>query len=190
MERGDKREAIIHAALEIVAEHGFHGAPMAMIAERAGVGAGTIYRYFENKDILITEVFSDLEGRFLAAVMENYPADQPIRQRFLHIASVIVRYCVNAPLDFRFLEQFHNSPYGTAHRRDKLFGRRENDIVRDLFEEGLANGIVKDLPLPILFSLSFGPLISIARDAILAFIDLDDQMISKAVEACWDAVKA
>jgi AcrR family transcriptional regulator len=44
MTKPDKREDIVWAAMELIAEHGFHGAPMAMIAERAGVGAGTIYR--------------------------------------------------------------------------------------------------------------------------------------------------
>jgi len=52
MARRDKRDDIVQAALELIAENGFHGAPMAMIADRAGVGAGTIYRYFENKDLL------------------------------------------------------------------------------------------------------------------------------------------
>ena len=37
MEKGDKRCAVIQAAMELVAEHGFHGAPMALVAERAGV---------------------------------------------------------------------------------------------------------------------------------------------------------
>ncbi|HQM90514.1 MAG TPA: helix-turn-helix domain-containing protein, partial [Syntrophales bacterium] len=53
MKNSDKRDEILRAALELIAEHGFHGAPMAMVAERAGVGAGTIYRYFEGKDALI-----------------------------------------------------------------------------------------------------------------------------------------
>lgn len=46
----DKRDEIIRAAKELIAEHGFHGAPMARVAEEAGVAAGTIYRYFESKD--------------------------------------------------------------------------------------------------------------------------------------------
>ncbi len=32
----DKRLAILQAALELIAEQGFHGAPMAMVADRAG----------------------------------------------------------------------------------------------------------------------------------------------------------
>ncbi|HEX9157545.1 MAG TPA: helix-turn-helix domain-containing protein, partial [Syntrophales bacterium] len=72
MKNADKREEIMRAALELIAEHGFHGAPMAMIADRAGVGAGTIYRYFEGKDALITELYRELEGKLLAYLQEGY----------------------------------------------------------------------------------------------------------------------
>ncbi|MFZ2950245.1 MAG: helix-turn-helix domain-containing protein, partial [Desulfuromonadaceae bacterium] len=61
MSKLEKRDEIVRAALELIAENGFHGAPMAMIAEKAGVGAGTIYRYFENKDVLINELYRGLE---------------------------------------------------------------------------------------------------------------------------------
>src|SRR5438067_8425981 len=44
---GDKREAIMSAALELFVERGFYGTAVPEIAERAEVGAGTIYRYFE-----------------------------------------------------------------------------------------------------------------------------------------------
>ena len=63
MKTSDKRSDIMQAALELIAERGFHGAPMAEIAEKAGVAAGTIYRYFENKDVLITELHQELEEK-------------------------------------------------------------------------------------------------------------------------------
>ena len=44
MDCSEKRAAIIQATLELVSEHGFHGCPVALVAERAGVAAGTIYR--------------------------------------------------------------------------------------------------------------------------------------------------
>jgi AcrR family transcriptional regulator len=189
MEKSDKRCAIIRATLDLVAEQGFHGAPMATVAERAGVAAGTIYRYFESKDVLINEIYHYLEERFFAAVMEGYPEEDSIRNRFLHIGYVLIRYCIEAPLEFRFLEQFHNSPYGVAHRREKLFGTNDKDLITELFTEALETGIVKDLPLPVLFALAFGPLLDICRDHILHFIELDDPLIGRCIEACWDALK-
>ena len=44
---------------------------MAMIAERANVGAGTIYRYFESKDVLITELYRDLEQRMYPFILDG-----------------------------------------------------------------------------------------------------------------------
>lgn len=189
MDKGEKREAIMQAALELVAEQGFHGTPIAMVAERAGVAAGTIYRYFENKDILIHETYLCLEGQILNAVTTDYPEGRAIRERFLHICKTLVRYFLSSPMEFRFIEQFHNSPYGVEHRRDKIFGKKDKDIITDLFEEGREQQIIKDLPLPILCALTFGPLVDACRDHILQFIDLDESLKAKIAEACWDAVR-
>lgn len=190
MSKPDKRDEIVRAALELIAEHGFHGAPMAMIAERAGVGAGTIYRYFENKDVLITELYRELEERSNPIIKEGYAPEKPIRERFLHLSTALLHYFIGNPLDFRFLEQFFNSPYGVVCRRDKLLGTKEGcDVFRELFEDGVAQQVMKELPLVILFALAFGPLLAVARDHILGFVMLDDPMIDLTVEACWDGVR-
>ena len=190
MSKMEKRDEIVRAALELIAENGFHGAPMAMIADKAGVGAGTIYRYFENKDVLINELYRELEQRLYDVLMKGYSPEKPVRERFIHLGTTILRYCITNPLDFRYLEQFHNSPYGVAHRRDKLFGdTNQKDIYRELFEEGVAQQVIKNLPLVVLFALAFGPLITVARDHILGFVRLDDRLITQTIEACWDGLK-
>ncbi len=190
MSKTDKREEIVRAALELIAEHGFHGAPMAMIAERAGVGAGTIYRYFENKDVLISGLYSDLEERLFPVILDGYAQEKPIRERFLHLGTALLRYFIENPLDFRYLEQFHNSPYGVEYRRDKLLGEKEGcNVFRDLFQSGISQQVIKDFPLVILFALSFGPLLAVARDHILGFVTLDEALITWTIEACWDGIK-
>jgi AcrR family transcriptional regulator len=190
MTKPDKRDEIVRAALELIAEQGFHGAPMAMIALRAGVGAGTIYRYFENKDVLITELFRELEGKIKERILEGYSTERPLRERFLHLNRGLFHYFIEFPLQFRYVEQFHNSPYGVVCRRDRLLGDSgEHDVFRELFEAGLAQQVVKELPLPILFSLAFGPLISSVRDHIFGFFELKDPLINQITEACWDGIK-
>jgi AcrR family transcriptional regulator len=189
MSKTDKRDEIVRAALELIAEHGFHGAPMAMVAGRAGVGAGTIYRYFENKDVLIREIYASLELQAWSVIKAEYPEGEPIRERFLHICRKLIKYFLASQLEFRFVEQFHNSPFGVACRRDKFFGKKNKDLITELFEEGQQQQIIKDLPLPILSALTFGPLVDACRDHILQFFDLDEQLIDQISEACWDAVK-
>ena len=165
MERGDKREAVMRAAMELVGVNGFHGSPMSMIAERAGVAVGTIYLYFESKDLLIRETYGCLEGQIMASVKAEYPVGRPIRERFLHVWQRLVNYFLVSPLEFRFIEQFHNSPYGVASRRDKILGKKDKDIITGLFEQGREQQIIKELPLLVLFALTFGPLVDLCRDS-------------------------
>jgi AcrR family transcriptional regulator len=189
MSKKDKREEIVQAALEIIAENGFHGAPMVMIAERARVAVGTIYLYFGSKDDLIIETYDCLEGQMLASVMTHYPEIRSIRERFLHVGHHLVNYFLDSPMKFRFVEQFHNSPYGVVRHRDRILNKKSNNIIIELFEEGRRQQIIKDLPLSILEALTFGPLIEICRNHIFQFYELDESIITRTVEACWDAVR-
>ncbi len=191
MSKPDKRDEILRAALELLAEQGFHGAPMAMIAERAGVGAGTIYRYFENRDVLINELYREIEKHISMILQKDYSPEKPFRERFLHLGTTLLRHFIACPLNFRYLEQFHNSPYGIEFRRDKLMEGSAGgcDVIKELFELGVEQQILKNFPLLILFDLFFGPVVSVARDHILGFVEVDENMIRGIIEACWDAVR-
>jgi AcrR family transcriptional regulator len=50
------KQRILDAALEVFSQKGFHTATTDDIAERAGVGKGTLYRYFETKEKLFAEL--------------------------------------------------------------------------------------------------------------------------------------
>jgi len=190
MKTEDTRSDIMQAALDLIVEQGFHGAPVAEIAEKAGVAAGTIYRYFVSKDFLITELHRELEEKIVAVVQESYHSERPLRERFLYLIRELLRYFITNPLHFRYMEQYYNSPYGISLHRDRLLGKPGNqDILMDIFEQGIDQQVLKELPKAILFSLSFGSLISLMRDHILGFIVLDEALIKQTTEACWDAIK-
>lgn len=54
------REALIRAASEVMSEKGVDAATMLEIAERADVGAGTVYNYFKSKDVLAVTVLEEM----------------------------------------------------------------------------------------------------------------------------------
>jgi AcrR family transcriptional regulator len=186
----NKRDDIIEASLDLIAEHGFHGTPMSLIAEQAGVGAGTIYRYFESKDVLIKELFAELEAKITAALLEGYSEKKPLRERFIYLCERLLRYFLDNPVHFRFMEQYYNSPYGVALRRDKFLDKgRQRDVFRELLEEGMAQQVIKDFPIHVHAALTFSPIVCLARDHVLGLIKLDDKTIMKTIEACWDGIK-
>ena len=189
----DKRARILEAATRLIAQNGFHGSPTAMIAAEAGVGAGTLYRYFVDKDALITEIHQEIEACLHQHLQTNYPLGASIRQRLDHYFIGLMRFFIDHPLEFKFLGQFYDSPYGVELRRDKILSKPAGDsgceTIRGLFEQGMSEGIVKDLPLVLLFALFIGSLTSAVRDHILGFIDLDDGLKHRLADAFWDAIK-
>ncbi|KAB0671211.1 TetR/AcrR family transcriptional regulator [Oryzomonas sagensis] len=190
MAKSEKRDEIVRATMELIAEFGFHDAPIAVIAARANVGAGTIYRYFANKDVLINEIYLEIEERLMAHILEGYRSERPVRERFLHLGVGVLSYFIRNPAEFHYFEQFHISPYGGAFRRERLLERTEyRDVFMVLFQDGTAQQVVKNLPLMMLFSLLFGPLFTVAREHLLGFVPLDDQLIETVVTTCWDAIR-
>jgi AcrR family transcriptional regulator len=190
----DKRTAILKAAMDLIAENGFHGSPTAMIAAKAGVGTGTIYRYFADKDQLINEVFRDVETRLNGVLIKNYPVNQSIRLRLYHYFTGLIGFFIANPMEFKFIGQFYDSPYGVALRRDKIFSQSTDngygcETIKSLFEQGIAEGVIKNLPIAILFALFIGSLISATRDHILGFIEFDQHLLQQMADACWDAIK-
>ena len=58
-----RRQQILAAAAQCFREHGFHGASISQISRIAGMSAGHIYHYFENKEAIIAAIVEqDLES--------------------------------------------------------------------------------------------------------------------------------
>lgn len=65
-----RRDAILAAAEAAVAEGGIAAVQIAPVAERAGVAAGTVYRYFPSKDELVKELLEQAGAREIAAIRQ------------------------------------------------------------------------------------------------------------------------
>src|SRR5258706_3253436 len=70
----DKRRRILDAALRAFADRGFHGTIVPEVAEAAGVGTGSLYRYFANKEALVNEVYRDAKLRLRASLLDGMSA--------------------------------------------------------------------------------------------------------------------
>ncbi|SDZ17245.1 TetR/AcrR family transcriptional regulator [Thermoactinomyces sp. DSM 45892] len=78
---GEKYEAIIDAAVRVIAEFGYHNAQVSKIAREAKVADGTIYLYFENKDDVLISLFSEKMGSFISEAEEAIQHfDSPVEQ--------------------------------------------------------------------------------------------------------------
>lgn len=91
---GDLRNALLQAALELLAESGQENLSLREVALRAGVSSGAPYRHFENKDALLAALseggFRRLETEIAEAIAKHprHPVKQlrDIAQAYLGIA--------------------------------------------------------------------------------------------------------
>ena len=183
----DKRERIIHAAMELIAENGFHASPTSLIAQNAQVGTGTIYRHFENKDKLIEEIYKQLDQRLVKALFAHDSEELPVRERFIRILTACMNYMLRYPDEFKFWDQYYNSPYGIEKKRKELSSHYEP--MNQLMNYAKSQHIVKNLDNKVLLAIGFGPILYLFKDYLAGLLDWDEELIGNVVAACWDGLK-
>jgi AcrR family transcriptional regulator len=65
-----RHAAIIAAAGELAAEHGMAAVQIAPVARRAGIAAGTVYRYFPSKTEMVAALVAAVSAREIAAMQQ------------------------------------------------------------------------------------------------------------------------
>jgi AcrR family transcriptional regulator len=87
----ERREAILHAALEEFAASGFAAARLDDVAKRAGVAKGTIYLYFADKETLFRELIHLELAPVVGALIHAAQMDVPVRLFTEQLIEVFVR---------------------------------------------------------------------------------------------------
>src|SRR5690348_8605049 len=106
---GERRDAILAAALDEFASRGFEAARLDDVARRAGVAKGTIYLYFRDKETLFQELIRTMLTPLVGTIEALGAADVPL-----------------AMLADRIVDLFVNEVYET----------RRKDVVRLMISEG------------------------------------------------------
>ena len=183
----DKREAILEAMLTLVAERGFHDAPMSMVAKRARVSAGIIYHYFPSKDELIRALYLHVKTKMGEFLAEGQIAAMPVEQAFKQVWMNAYRFYRTHQQELRFLEQYENSPYcGTSPEEIEALVRQNQNyaLLLNLFRPASGGGPLKDLPPEALQELSLGVASRLAKRAK----PLEKNVLETIASACWQAV--
>ena len=182
-----KKRAILEATLALISERGFHGTAMSLIADRAGVGAGTIYRYFENKEDLITQLCIEVKREMGQTLLAGYDEELSLRERFRTLWLNMLHYYLDHPQELAFMEQFDNSPYMKPEVEEALAEYYE-PLAR-FFQHAFQEGVLKQMPLEMLRAYTLDVAVSLAKQHAAGDLVLDDGAKELAMSACWDALK-
>lgn len=183
----EKRNAILNAALELLASCGFHGFSIKQLAAKAGVATGTVYLYFEDRDSMIRELHLKILQQFAEAIFVDQDTEQPLADQHHRICCNLWSFLNNNPSVLLSKAQFDHLPPDIlrSHREDawSMFAP-----LRDLFAKGRASGEIKDLQDDVLASLSFEPYMYLARQQLIGVIQVDPNRLCEIITASWDAI--
>src|SRR6476660_7509698 len=166
---GDKREAILRAAIAVFAHNGYFNSKVADIAREAGVADGTVYLYFKSKEEILHSVFDRSVDEAIAEAKKivetiNDPNEKPREIALLHLErlgddrDLAVVFQVELRGSTKCMEEF--SAAGFAEYLA---------LIRSTFEEGQKAGLFRpELNAKVVAKVLFGALDEMATNWILS----------------------
>jgi AcrR family transcriptional regulator len=135
------RARIVEAAHALIAENGYAGCSVALVADAAGVATGSVYRHFPNKGALFAEVFRTATQREVDAVAEAGAKPGTIHERAAACVETFARRALKSPrLAYALLAE----PVDPQVEAERLIFRR---AYRDIFAQVIADAVdAGDLP--------------------------------------------
>lgn len=179
----EKKQAIFESLLDLIGEHGFHGAPMSQVARNAGVAAGTIYHYFESKEQLISQLYHYNRNRIAEVVGQALDGDGVHKEKFFRLWVEMYRFYTRHPNVLTFFEQFINSPFNTGK-----YPRHDRGPLYDFFADGIREHVFQPIEPEILMVLVFGSINATAKIHVYGELPINRQQIEEIAAMMWRAI--
>lgn len=183
----DKRRRILDAALRVFAERGYHGTSVPEVAQAAKVATGSLYHYFESKEVLVNEVYRDAKTRLQAALATVPALGKDGRAWFTGVWNQLAAFARAEPDAFRFLEMQDHAPY-----LDEQSRALELAVLTPLFLEGhrlVAGAGAEVPPVDVAIALLWGAFVGLVKASRLGYLKLDQKTIDRAGLACWRMIR-
>jgi TetR/AcrR family transcriptional regulator, fatty acid metabolism regulator protein len=137
----EKRRAILHAAVRVFAEKGYHGCRIADVARAAGVAYGLVYHYFQNKEELLESVFAEQWGILISALKAIDEGPGTASEKIAAVFAFVFDVFKTAPAAVRVLilevtRTPHSLRAGSTRETFELAVQTVADVIRQGQSQG------------------------------------------------------
>jgi TetR/AcrR family fatty acid metabolism transcriptional regulator len=144
LDEPEKRRAILHAAVKVFAERGYHGCRIADVARSAGVAYGLVYHYFRNKEALLEKVFEEQWAIFIGAIRAIREGPGGAAERLAAVCRFAVDVLRTAPAAVRvLLLEVARTPNVVRAGSTRQTFEQAARLVADIVREGQQAGEVR-----------------------------------------------
>jgi AcrR family transcriptional regulator len=183
--KANKREAILNAMRDVVAERGFHEAPMSLVSERSGASAGVIYHHFESKEAIIQALYERVRELKREGLLEGYSPEMDAQEAFILVWTNWYNFYRRHPREMRFLHQYETAGFVCEPEKNPHPDKKAMEFQRR-FRSQSSGGVLNNLPPEVIQELTFGVVERLARQSR----KLSAATLRTVAEKVWEAVKA
>jgi AcrR family transcriptional regulator len=136
-----KRELILEAAAQVFSQNGFHRSTVEEIAQRAGVGKGTIYEYFSSKKELFQQLVVGRVERLMMELLTRVEQADNAKDKMRVIMDATLSHFIRVEQINKIL-LIETSAAEDAKMRNILLKKREalTDLISKIIQQGIDQG--------------------------------------------------
>lgn len=148
VDKEQKRREIAISCRDLVFEIGIRKLTVAQAAKTAGIGKGTIYEYFENKDDIVFEIINISIEEYHAEFLQTIQNVETIKEKIFHFFKFVLDDSDENMKHFNGYKEYLSVVLGEENQEMKKY----NDTCHIFFKEQLKNiieeGIKKNELIP------------------------------------------
>lgn len=184
------RAKIFAGALAEFSDHGFHATSIPKLAKTAGIGVGTLYSHFSDKQDLGQALFLHWKRRYVVEVFESLPRDGNWRATFSELWRRWMVFSSSNPGVLEFIEYQRHEAYldRTSQELRELEARAS--VMLDIMRQAQADGAVVDGPPYILTNMVFGAFLRLVRAERAGLMQLSEADWKCAEDRAWAIISA
>ncbi|WP_026679014.1 TetR/AcrR family transcriptional regulator [Fictibacillus gelatini] len=145
----DKKIRIIKAATRLFSSQGVRNTTVDQIAKKAGIGKGTVYYYYDDKTEILLDCYMQHIIRIREKAKNEHLSNADVVQRLQRLLQYISEESCHDPFVSTLFQEYKQARLPEI---SLCFKQSEEDAVRmvtHLLEEGINNGELENVPLPL-----------------------------------------
>ncbi|HVI41547.1 MAG TPA: TetR/AcrR family transcriptional regulator [Anaerovoracaceae bacterium] len=142
----EKEKSIKEAVIKLILQEGFHGTSISKIAKVAGVSPATVYIYFENKEIMLQDIYIEYSEEIFDYLLNRVNQEMRGQQLIEILVRSYYNYIREHKEIFSFVEQFSNCPSlangcaeikGIYNINNLIAEMKNNQVIRNYSNDNL-----------------------------------------------------
>ena len=154
----EKEKSIKEAVIKLILQQGFHGTSIAKIAKEAGVSPATVYIYYENKEVMLQDIYREYSEDIYDYLLSSLDKEMDGQELIEMLTRGYYTYIQENGEIFHFVDQFSSCPALASQCSEKKGIYNLNKLLEELKTEK----ILKDFQIDNLVAILFSPIKSIA----------------------------